>query len=101
MTATKATEKVICEINTVSCPLLEGNPIKWFEEMKNSNNESPKMISGITKGDELKKIKNGRPGILGILTKEYPIITPNKVANVADKDAIFILIIKASKICSF
>ena len=101
MTATKATEKVICEIKTVSCPLLEGNPIKWFEEMKNSNNESPKMISGITKGDELKKIKNGRPGILGILTKEYPIITPNKVANVADKDAIFILIIKASKICSF
>ena len=50
---------------------------------------------------ELKKIKNGRPGILGILTKEYPIITPNKVANVADKDAIFILIIKASRICSF
>ena len=50
------------------------------------------MISGITKGEELKKIKNGRPGILGILTKEYPIITPNKVAKVADKDAIFILV---------
>jgi hypothetical protein len=81
--------------------LLDGNPIKWFEEIKNSNNESPKIISGITKGDELKKIKKGRPGILGILTKEYPIITPNKVAKVADKEAIFILVMKASMICSF
>ena len=37
MTATKATEKVICEIKTVNWPLLEGNPIKWLEEIKNNN----------------------------------------------------------------
>ena len=58
MTATKATEKVICEIKTVNWPLLEGNPIKWLEEIKNSNNDSPNIISGITKGEELKKIRH-------------------------------------------
>ena len=57
MTATKATEKVICDIKTVSCPFEEGKPIIWLDDIKNNNKESPKIISGITKGEELKKIK--------------------------------------------
>ena len=45
MTATKATEKVICDIKTVSCPFEEGKPIIWLDDIKNNNKESPKIIS--------------------------------------------------------
>ena len=27
----------MCDINTVSCPLFEGKPIKWLEDIKKSN----------------------------------------------------------------
>ena len=46
-------------------------------------------------------MKKGLAGILEILVREYPIITPKIVAKVADKAAIFILIANASIICSF
>jgi hypothetical protein len=59
------------------------------------------MISGITKGEELRKIKKGLAGILEILVKEYPIITPKIVAKVAESEATLILIRNASIICSF
>ena len=92
MTATKATENVICEIKTVSCPFEEGKPIIWLDDIKNNNKDRPKIISGITKGEELKKIKKGLAGIFDILVYEKPIITPIIVAKVADKEAIFILV---------
>ena len=60
--------------------------------IKNNNKDRPKIISGITKGDELKKIKKGLAGIFDILVNEKPIITPIIVAKVADKEAIFILV---------
>ena len=89
------------DINTVNWPLLEGKPIKWLEEIKKSKSDNPKMISGITKGEELRKIKKGLAGILEILVKEYPIITPKIVAKVAESEATLILIRNASIICSF
>ena len=92
MTATKATEKVICDIKSVSCPFEEGKPIIWLDDIKNNNKESPKIISGITKGEELKKIKKGLAGIFDILVNEKPIITPMIVANVAEREAIFRLV---------
>jgi hypothetical protein len=72
-----------------------------LDEIKKSKSDNPKIISGITKGEELRKIKKGLAGILEILVKEYPIITPKIVAKVADKAAIFMLVAKASIICSF
>ena len=55
----------------------------------------------MTKGEELRKIKKGLAGILDILVKEQPIITPKIVAKVAESEAILTLIRKASIICSF
>ena len=63
-----------------------------IDDIKNNNKDRPKIISGITKGEELKKIKKGLAGIFDILVNEKPIITPIIVAKVADKEAIFILV---------
>ena len=46
----------------------------------------------MTNGAVLIKIKKDLKGIFDILANEYPTITPNNVAKVADMEAIFILI---------
>ena len=54
--ATKATQKVTCDIKIVSWPLVDGKLIKLFKLIKNRSIAKPKISSGRTNGVEDRKI---------------------------------------------
>ena len=54
--ATKAIQKVTCEMNIVSWPLVDGKLMKLFKLIKNNSIAKPNISSGKTNGVEDRKI---------------------------------------------